>query len=73
MLKNLLRGIFSAIGLIVGYFIAEILLTIPQIANLTYLLSDVSKIVFIIIISFIFGLILYIVSPVIYKGISNLD
>lgn len=72
MLKNLLRGIFSVIGLIVGYFIGEILLTIRQIANLTYLLSDISKVVFIIIISFIFGLILYIISPIIYKGISNL-
>jgi len=72
VLKNLLRGIFSVIGLIVGYFIGELLLTIPQIASLTYLLTAISKIIFIIIISFIFGLILYIMSPGIYKGISNL-
>jgi len=72
VLKNLLRGIFSVIGIIIGYFISEILITIPQIANLAYLSTDISEVIFIIIISFIFGLILYIISPVIYKGISNL-
>ena len=72
MLKKLLRGIFSVIGLIIGYFISQMLLTIPQIAGLAYLLTTISKVIFVIIISFIFGLILYIISPVIYKGISNL-
>ncbi|OOM74413.1 PIN/TRAM domain-containing protein [Clostridium sp. BL-8] len=72
MLKRILRGVFSVIGLIIGYFISEILLEIPQIANLNYLSSTISIIIFIIIISFIFGLIFYIISPIIYKGISNL-
>lgn len=72
MLKKLLRGIFSVIGLIIGYFISEILLTIPQIASSTYLSTAIAIVVFVIIICFIFGLILYIISPIIYKGISNL-
>lgn len=72
MLKKLLRGIFSIIGLTLGYIIAQILLTIPQIANLSYISNTIGMIVFIIIISFIFGLILYIISPAIYKSISNL-
>ncbi len=72
MLKNLLRGIFSVIGLIIGYFMSEILLVIPQIADLTYLQTTIGMVVFVIIISFIFGLIFYIISPIIYKGISNL-
>lgn len=72
MLKKLTRGVFSAIGLILGYIIAETLLEIPQIANLSYLSKSVSRISFLIIISIIFGLILYIISPAIYKGISNL-
>ena len=72
MLKKLLRGIFSVIGLIIGYFISEILLTISQITNSTYLSTTIYKVGFVIIISFISGLILYIISPVIYKGISNL-
>ena len=72
MLKKLIRGIFSVIGLIIGYFISEILLAIPPIASLTYLSTAVARIIFVIIICFIFGLILYIISPVIYKNISNL-
>ena len=72
MLKKLLRGIFSVIGLIIGYFISEILLTISPITNLTYLSTTIGRVVFVIIICFIFGLILYIISPIIYKGISNL-
>lgn len=72
MLKNILRGCFSVIGLIIGYFIAELLVTVPQIANWTYLSTTISMIVFIIIIALIFGLIFYIISPSIYKGIANL-
>jgi uncharacterized protein YacL len=72
VLKKIVRGVFSLIGLIIGYFIAEILLEIPQIANLDYLSRTISIVIFIIIISFIFGIIFYIISPIIYKGISNL-
>lgn len=72
MLKNLLRGVVSVIGLIIGYFISEILLTIPQIASLNYLSTTIAMVIFVIAISVIFGLIFYIISPTIYKGISNL-
>jgi len=72
VLKKLIRGIFSIIGLIIGYFISEILLEIPQIASLNYISTTVARIIFVIIICFIFGLILYIISPTIYKNISNL-
>jgi len=72
VLKKILRGIFSVIGLITGYFVASMLLTISQVNSLSYLSTTIGKVLFVIIISFIFGLILYIISPVIYKGISNL-
>lgn len=72
MLKKLLRGIFSVIGLILGYIVAQLLLTIPKVASLSYVSSTIGIVVFIVIISFIFGLILYIISPAIYKSISNL-
>lgn len=70
MLKNLLRGVFSIIGMIIGYFISEVLITIPQIVS--YLSTTIAMVAFYIIISLIFGLILYIISPIIYNGISNL-
>ena len=72
MLKKITRGTFFIIGLIVGYFIAQLLLEIPQISSLTYLSTTISTVIFIVIISFIFGLICYIISPIIYRGISNL-
>jgi uncharacterized protein YacL len=56
--------------MIIGYFISEVLITIPQIVN--YLSTTIAMVAFYIIISLIFGLILYIISPVIYNGISNL-
>lgn len=72
MLKKIVRGIFSAIGLIVGYVIAELLLSIPQIESLNYFDTAFSRIIFIIILAIIFALILYIISPSIYKAISNI-
>ena len=70
MLKSLLRGVFSIIGTMIGYFISEVLITIPQIAS--YLSTTIAKVVFYIIISLIFGLILYVISPAIYNGLSNI-
>jgi uncharacterized protein YacL len=70
VLKNLLRGVFSIIGIIIGYFISEVLITIPQIVS--YLSTTIAKVAFYIIISLISGIILYIISPIIYNGISNL-
>jgi uncharacterized protein YacL len=72
VLKKLVRGIFFIIGIIIGYFISELLLTIPQIESLSYLSSTVGMVIFVIVISFLFGLIFYIFSPTIYKGIANL-
>ena len=72
MLKKIVRGIFSAIGLIVGYVIAELVLSIPQIESLNYFNTAFSRVIFIIILAIIFALILYIISPAIYKAISNI-
>ena len=41
MLKKLTKGVFSAIGLSIGYIIAETLLEIPQIAELSYFSKSV--------------------------------
>ncbi|WP_294373251.1 PIN/TRAM domain-containing protein [uncultured Clostridium sp.] len=72
MIKKITRGVFSVMGLILGYIIAEALLEIPQIADLSYFSKSISRIAFIVVLSIISGLILYIISPAIYKGISNL-
>ncbi|MBW6410355.1 PIN/TRAM domain-containing protein [Clostridium weizhouense] len=71
MLKRIVRGIFSAIGLMIGYIIASSLLKIPDIREIKYLSTVTGSIVFLVIISLLFGIILFIISPSIYKSISN--
>ena len=72
LLKKIIKGIFSAIGLLVGYIVGKSLLDIPNIKELKYLSTLTGSIVFITIISLLFGIILYVVSPIIYKAIFNL-
>lgn len=72
MLKKLVRELFSAVGLLIGYIVAELLIAIPQIEKLSYLDTTISRIVFIAIISIIFAIISYVISPLIYKGLGNL-
>ena len=72
MLKKLIRGIFTVIGLLLGYIIGEAILKIDIFQNMEYLSTAVGRVLFVIFISLVFGIILYLVSPTIYKWISNL-
>ncbi len=71
LLKKIIRGIFSAIGLLFGYIVGKSLLDIPSIKDIKYLTTLTGSIVFITIISLLFGIILYAIAPIIYKAISN--
>ena len=57
MLKKLTRGVCSVIGLVSGYAIAESLIEIPQIADLSYFSNSIYRISFIIAVSIVFGII----------------
>ena len=46
MLKKLTRGVCSVIGLVSGYAIAESLIEIPQIADLSYFSIQAEKYLF---------------------------
>lgn len=72
MFKKLLRGLFSAAGLIIGYVVGDVMLKIPQLKEFTYLASPFGSVLFLIFISLLFAIILYLVSPVIYNSIGNL-
>ena len=72
MIKKLFRGTFIILGIMLGYVVSQILLGIPQLANLNYLSSTVGIVTFIVLLCCIFGIILYLISPMIYKKISNL-
>lgn len=67
MLKKLIRLIFSAIGLSLGYVVADLILRL----RIDWLAPTVTKVSFVVIITLIFGLIFYFISPRIYSGISK--
>lgn len=72
LVKKITRIVLSVIGLVIGYCLAQILLAVPQIKGLEYLTEQKSQIIFILIISILCGLILFIVSPIIFTGIKNI-
>ncbi len=72
MLIKILRTLFAILGAIFGYFIAQLILQIPQIENLSYLKSTIGKILFIFILCLISGLILFLLSPIVFKATRNM-
>lgn len=73
MLKKILRIIFSLIGLSIGLLIGDALLKIKYIVNLGYFSdSALGRISFLVFITILFGLIFFLLSPYIYKGITKL-
>ncbi|MBK1812578.1 PIN/TRAM domain-containing protein [Clostridium sp. YIM B02505] len=73
MVKKLFRLTFTIIGLVVGYFIADGLIRTNYIANnFSSIKMPVVALIFYSLFIIIFGLILFIVSPLLYRGISKL-
>lgn len=72
MFKKLLRGLFCAAGLIIGYVVGDGILKIPQVQEFGYLSNAIGSVLFPFFISILFGIILYLVSPIIYTAIVNL-
>ncbi|MGL5149205.1 MAG: PIN/TRAM domain-containing protein [Clostridium sp.] len=72
MFKKLLRGLLTIVGLIVGYVVGDSVLKVDVIKELGYLSTTVGKVVFLVFISLLFGIIFYLVSPIIYSGIKSL-
>ena len=72
MLKKIIRGLFTLGGVITGYIVGDFILKIPQIKELGYLSNTIGAVLFMIFICLIFGIILFLVSPIIYTGITKL-
>lgn len=73
MLKKILRIIFSLIGLSIGLLIGDALLKIQYIVDLGYFSdSTLGRISILGFITILFGLIFFLLSPYIYKGITKL-
>ena len=71
MLKKIIRIVFVLIGLILGFIIAETTLKIPTIKNIGFLSNAVGIISFIVVLSLVCGIIFYLISPILYLGISK--
>lgn len=71
MLKNFIRGIFSIIGLVVGYLAANFLEDIINYKGAKYLAKPVYTIIFYLVFIIVFGIIFYFISAFIYKAIAS--
>lgn len=69
MLKKILKSIFAVIGIAVGYTIGAAILKVPEVENIKQLSSSVASAALIIFFCLLFGIIFYIISPKLYKGI----
>lgn len=72
MLKKILRSIFTIIGLVIGYAVSYAVLDIPTVKEINFLSTAIGTVSSTIFIMLIFGAILFLISPHIYKSISNL-
>jgi uncharacterized protein YacL len=72
LLKKIFRGLFTIIGLIIGYLVAEMLLSTSYFVQLDYFKSGTAQGMILIIFStVIFGVILFLISPIIVTFIMK--
>ena len=65
MLKKIFRGLFTIVGLILGYIIGDMLLSTSYLAGFSYFKDGtIQGIIFIIFSTLIFGVILFLISPI---------
>ncbi|MGL4991667.1 MAG: PIN/TRAM domain-containing protein [Sarcina sp.] len=72
MIKKVFRGLVTIFGLLVGLVVSDIFMKSPIVKNMTYLSHIVPQILCYAVISVLFGIIFFFISPYIYKGISKL-
>ena len=72
MLKRVFRAIITTIGLILGYVVGDGLLNVLNDLGVKLLQSPISKVVFLLFVILVFGIILYFISPTIYKGLNKI-
>ena len=71
MFKKGLKIIFTLLGLVVGYIIAEAILAINTGLRINIIKGAVATTIFYILSVLLFGIIFYFISPGLYKLISN--
>ena len=72
MLKKIVRGVLTVVGMAVGYVIGEAVLKISAIQDLGIFSGSYKTLLLMIFMSLLFGIIFFLLSPVIYLSVSNL-
>ncbi|WP_333861707.1 PIN/TRAM domain-containing protein [Clostridium sp.] len=72
MLKKILRGLFTIIGLILGYLVGDAIINSQYFTQIFYVSDNpVKKILFLILLTLFFGIILFLISPWINSAIMK--
>lgn len=69
MLKKIVRIIFVLIGLTLGYLLAETILQLNVTQRISFLSTTIGILIFIILLTLLFGIIFYFISPAIHSWI----
>lgn len=72
MFNKIVRSIIALVGVGIGYGVGEFLMSVPTIQNLGILSQYYQKVLFVVFMCLIFGIILYIIAPKIYKTLANI-
>ncbi|MGL4741411.1 MAG: PIN/TRAM domain-containing protein [Sarcina sp.] len=72
MIKKVFRGLVTIFGVLLGAVVADLVLKSSFIENIDSLTGIIPKVLGYTLISIFFGIIFFIISPYIYKGISKL-
>jgi len=72
LLKKILRGLFTIIGLILGYLVGDAIINSQYFTQIFYVSDNpVKKILFLILLTLFFGIILFLISPWINSAIMK--
>lgn len=64
LLKKILRGLFTIIGLILGYLVGDVVINSEYFTQIFYVSDNpIKKILFLILLTLFFGIILFLISP----------
>jgi uncharacterized protein YacL len=72
MVRKLFKIIFTILGLVTGFFIADGIIHSSYINSLSFSLGIIARLAIYVFITTLFGIILFLLSPIFYKGISRL-
>ncbi|SHK75746.1 Uncharacterized conserved protein YacL, contains PIN and TRAM domains [Clostridium cavendishii DSM 21758] len=72
MVRKIFRVLLTILGVVTGFFVADSIINSNYIMNLGYFNNMVAKVSLYVFATLSFGIILFLLSPIFYKGVSKL-